>query len=127
MSKIANHRIEEAQSMIEKAIKMFGTNSRSSYEHEILDVLREAKDTLDGDLEVTVSFTVPRRDLRLLVSMSHFGSELVLDEERGEDMLPPDEQLFSRLIQYMLYDSDEGPQLEGRFSFVEKHSNIDSK
>lgn len=99
-----------------------GRTHQSSYEGQIIEKIDEAIATLVGKEPevVDVRFEIPRSDLVALFTHGGPGSEYMGLASPGEVNELPTSTLLSYVLQQALYDSNDGPMLEGEFSILPK-------
>lgn len=107
----------KALGLVQEVIRMMtGGMYVSSYESQIIEKLRDAENALVGQESVDIRFNVSRQDLIELVKRD--------DDADNYDLGPVEENTPTRILlvavlQHHLYDSPDGPQLEGNFRLIE--------
>lgn len=97
-----------------------GRTHQSSYEGQILEKIDEAIASLVGKEPevVDVRFEIPRADLVALLTQGGPGSDYMGLVSPGEVNELPTSTLLSYVLQQALYDSNDGPMLEGEFTTI---------
>lgn len=99
-----------------------GRTHQSSYEGQIIEKIDDAIAALVGKEPevVDVRFEIPRADLVALLTQGGPGSDYMTIVSPGEVNALPTSALLSRVLQCALYDSNDGPMLEGEFTILPK-------
>ena len=88
---------------------------QSSYEGQIVDKLDAVMRQLTGPEIVGIEFFTPRADLLELFESPTYAALI------GEPAALIDTPvLLSLVLQYALYDSPDGPQMEGEYKLIQK-------
>jgi len=102
--------------LVTKAFKMMNAGSyHSSYEGQIIDKLRDAMKLLNEDTTFSVDMTVYRSDLLALCDPASSYRPILLCGDDPEEGVS-NKTMLARLLQYVLYDDQDGPQLRGDFN-----------
>lgn len=111
---------KSALELVTEVFKMMNAGIyQSSYEGQIIDKLRDVMALLQEETTFSVDMTVYRSDLLSLCdSNSSYHSAMVCDDDHKDGVST--KTMLARLLQYTLYDNDDGPQLRGDFNVNDK-------
>lgn len=95
-----------------RAMLTVGTH-QTSYEGKIVDKMDELLAQFTGPETIRVEFHVSRSDLLQLFQSQEYGSRLEAEADSHVTST-----LLSYVLQHILYDSADGPQLEGNYTLL---------